>query len=66
MHRTETVDYGIVVEGELTLILDRGETTIQAGDIVIQRGTNHAWANRSGGNCRVAFVLIDGKFTDGL
>lgn len=66
MHRTQTIDYGIVLEGELTLVVDRGETTIHAGDIVIQRGTNHAWANRSGKNCRVAFVLIDGQFVDGL
>lgn len=66
MHRTQTIDYGIVLEGELTLVVDRGETTIQAGDIVIQRGTNHAWANRSGKNCRVAFILIDGQFIDGL
>jgi uncharacterized cupin superfamily protein len=55
-----------VLEGELTLVVDRGETTIHAGDIVIQRGTNHAWANRSNKNCRVAFILIDGQFTDGL
>jgi len=66
MHRTETIDYGIVLEGELVLILDRGETTVHAGDIVVQRGTNHAWANRSGKNCRIAFVLIDGTFVDGL
>jgi hypothetical protein len=66
MHRTETVDYGIVLEGELVLILDRGETTVRAGDIVIQRGTNHAWANRSDKNCRIAFILIDGDFIDGL
>lgn len=66
MHRTETIDYGIVLEGELVLILDRGETTVRAGDIVVQRGTNHAWANRSGNNCRIAFVLIDGTFVDGL
>jgi hypothetical protein len=66
MHRTETIDYGIVLEGELVLILDRGETTVRAGDIVVQRGTNHAWANRSGKNCRIAFVLIDGAFVDGL
>ena len=66
MHRTQTVDYGIVLQGELTLVLDRGETTVRAGDIVIQRGTNHAWANRSGETCRVAFVLIDGRFADGL
>jgi mannose-6-phosphate isomerase-like protein (cupin superfamily) len=66
MHRTQTIDYGIVIEGELTLVLDESETTIRAGDIVIQRGTNHAWANRSEANCRVAFVLIDGQYTDGL
>jgi mannose-6-phosphate isomerase-like protein (cupin superfamily) len=66
MHRTQTLDYGIVIEGELTLVMDHGETTVRAGDIVIQRGTNHAWANRSSKNCRVAFVLIDGRFTDGL
>nr|WP_199001376.1 cupin domain-containing protein [Flavobacterium sp. ASV13] len=64
MHRTETLDYGIVLEGEITMILDKEETTIYAGDIVIQTGTNHAWANRSGKNCRMAFVLIDGQFTN--
>jgi mannose-6-phosphate isomerase-like protein (cupin superfamily) len=66
MHRTETIDYGIVLEGEITLIVDEGESIVRAGDIVIQRGTNHAWANRSGKSCRVAFVLIDGQFVDGL
>lgn len=66
MHRTQTLDYGIVLEGELTLVVDHGETTVRAGDIVIQRGTNHAWANRSERHCRVAFVLIDGRFVDGL
>jgi mannose-6-phosphate isomerase-like protein (cupin superfamily) len=66
MHRTQTIDYGIVLEGELVLILDKGETTVRAGDIVIQRGTNHAWANRSDRNCRIAFILIDGEFAQGL
>jgi mannose-6-phosphate isomerase-like protein (cupin superfamily) len=66
MHRTETIDYGIVLDGELTLIVDEDETVVRAGDIVVQRGTSHAWANRSGGRCRVAFILIDGQFTDGL
>ena len=66
MHRTETVDYGIVLEGEVTLILDVGETVVRAGDIVIQRGTNHGWANRSGKNCRICFVLIDGEFDPSL
>ena len=66
MHRTATIDYGIVLEGEITLILDQGEVTIKAGDIIVQRGTNHAWANRSGKPCRMAFILIDGEFTDEL
>jgi mannose-6-phosphate isomerase-like protein (cupin superfamily) len=60
MHRTETVDYGIVLEGEIILVLDGGETLLTAGDVVIQRGTSHAWANRSNRLCRMAFVLIDG------
>jgi len=66
MHRTETIDYGIVLEGEITLIMDEGETVVRSGDIVIQRGTNHGWANRSGRNCRIAFILIDGEFREGL
>ncbi len=66
MHRTETIDYGIVLEGEIVLIMDEGETTVRAGDIVIQRGTNHGWANRSNRNCRIAFILIDGSYENGL
>ena len=66
MHRTETVDYGIVLEGELVLIVDNAETVVRTGDIVIQRGTNHGWANRSDRNCRIAFILIDGAFEEGL
>lgn len=66
MHRTETIDYGIVLEGEVVLIMDEGETTVRAGDIVVQRGTNHGWANRTDKNCRIAFILIDGKFEQDL
>ena len=66
MHRTESIDYGIVLQGEITLIMDEGETVVRAGDIVIQRGTNHGWANRSGANCRIAFMLIDGTFSSDL
>jgi Cupin domain len=65
-HRTETLDYGIVLDGEIVLIMDEGETICRAGDIIIQRGTNHGWANRSNCTCRIAFILIDGTFTDGL
>jgi hypothetical protein len=61
MHVTETVDYAIVIEGEIVAILDEEETVLGAGDVLIQRGTNHAWSNRSARHCRVAFVLIDGK-----
>ncbi|MFL6621088.1 MAG: cupin domain-containing protein [Sulfurifustaceae bacterium] len=66
MHRTESVDYGIVLEGEITLVLDDSEVTVRAGDVVVQRGTNHAWSNRSGKPCRVAFILLDGRFDPAL
>ena len=66
MHRTETLDCGIVIDGELVLVLDAGERRLQAGDVVIQRGTNHAWANRSDRPCRIAFVLIDGLYDPAL
>ena len=66
MHRTQTIDYGIVLEGEVVLIVDDGETVCRAGDIIVQRGTNHGWANRSDANCRIAFVLIDGVFAEDL
>ena len=66
MHRTETVDYGVVIEGELTLVLDRGEVQLQPGSVVVQRGTNHAWANRSGRPCRMLFVLVDGAYEPGI
>lgn len=62
MHRTESIDYGVVIEGELTLVLDRGEVQLRAGSVVVQRGTNHAWANRSGRVCRMLFVLIGGEY----
>jgi mannose-6-phosphate isomerase-like protein (cupin superfamily) len=62
VHRTESIDYGIVLEGEITLVLDDGEVTARAGDVVVQRGTDHAWANRSDSIARVAFVLVGGEF----
>ncbi|GCD89937.1 cupin domain-containing protein [Nocardioides sp. LS1] len=66
VHRTATVDYGIVLEGEITLVLDDSEVTLRAGDIVVQRGTDHAWANRGDGTARVVFVLVDGEFDPAL
>jgi len=67
MHRTETVDVGVVLEGETWLLLDDGsETRVGPGDAVVQRGTNHAWANRSDQPVRMVFVMIDGAITDEL
>jgi len=66
MHKTETIDYGIVLDGEIVLIMDEGETICKAGDIIIQRGTNHGWSNRTDKDCRIAFILIDGKFSPEL
>jgi uncharacterized cupin superfamily protein len=62
MHRTETVDYTVCLEGEIVMVLDDSEVLIRHGDSVIQRGTNHAWSNRSNAVCRMMFVLVDGTF----
>jgi len=62
MHRTESIDYGVVIEGEMTLVLDDSEVPLKTGSVVVQRGTNHAWANRSGKPCRMLFVLVDGEY----
>jgi uncharacterized cupin superfamily protein len=66
MHRTETIDYAIVVSGEIIMLLDVGEVLLKAGDILVQCGTNHAWVNRSNAPAVVIFVLIDGEFEPGL
>jgi quercetin dioxygenase-like cupin family protein len=66
MHRTQTVDYGIVLDGEVVLVLEDSETVLRAGDVVVQRGTSHRWENRSAATARVAFILIDGTFTTEL
>ena len=66
IHRTESIDYGIVLEGEVVLVLDDSEVTLKAGDVVVQRGTSHAWANRSDKIARMAFILVDGTFTPEL
>ncbi|MDN8037075.1 cupin domain-containing protein [Burkholderia vietnamiensis] len=63
MHRTESIDYGFVLEGEIFLVLDREERLLKQGDVVVQRGTNHAWANRSTKPCRMAFILVSGEFS---
>jgi quercetin dioxygenase-like cupin family protein len=62
MHRTETIDYAVVLEGEVTMLLDDEDVHLKAGDVVIQCGTNHAWSNRSDKPCKMLYVLIDAKF----
>lgn len=61
MHRTPTIDFGVVLEGELTLVLDAGETVLRPGDTFVQRQANHGWVNRGATRVRMAVVLIDGE-----
>ena len=61
MHRTRSIDYAIVLEGEIDMLLDDSEVHLKTGDVLIQVGTNHAWVNNSGKPCRIAFVLIDAE-----
>jgi mannose-6-phosphate isomerase-like protein (cupin superfamily) len=61
MHRTRTVDYVVILSGEIDMVLDESEVHLNAGDVVIQRGTNHAWVNRGNQPCKVAFVLVDAQ-----
>jgi mannose-6-phosphate isomerase-like protein (cupin superfamily) len=61
IHRTRSLDYVVVLEGEITLLLDDAETTLRAGDVVIQQATNHAWSNRGAATCRLAMVFIDAE-----
>jgi naringenin degradation protein FdeH len=66
MHRTESIDYAIVLEGEITMVMDKEDVVLRAGDVLVQCGTNHAWSNRSDKPAVVAFVLIDGEFEPDL
>jgi naringenin degradation protein FdeH len=60
-HKTNTIDYAIVLSGEIVAMMDQGEVLLKAGDVLIQRGTNHAWSNRTNMPAVVAFVLIDAE-----
>ncbi len=62
MQKTETLDFALIIEGEITLVLDTEEVQLKTGDTVVQRGTNHAWSNRSGKPCVVAFTSHAGKY----
>ena len=61
MHRTDSIDYAVIMSGEIDMLLDDSEVHLKAGGVVVQRGTNHAWANRGDEPCKIAFILIDAK-----
>ncbi|HUI12320.1 MAG TPA: cupin domain-containing protein [Xanthobacteraceae bacterium] len=60
-HRTRTIDYAIVLDGEIDMLLDDTEIHVKAGDVLVQQATNHAWVNNGTKPCRIAFILIDAK-----
>jgi mannose-6-phosphate isomerase-like protein (cupin superfamily) len=60
-HRTRSIDYAIVLEGEIDMLMDDTEVRVKAGDVLVQQGTNHAWVNNGDKPCRIAFILIDAK-----
>ncbi len=60
-HRTKTIDYALVLDGEIDMLLDDSEIHVKAGDVLVQQGTNHAWVNNGTKPCRIAFILIDAK-----
>jgi hypothetical protein len=66
MHRTRTLDYAVVIEGEIVLILDDGEVVLRKGDVAVQRGTDHAWENRTDQDTLMAFFHIDAEFSEAL
>jgi len=61
MHRTRSLDYAVVMSGEIDMLLDDGEVHLKAGDVVVQQATNHAWVNRGKAPCRIAFILMDSQ-----
>jgi mannose-6-phosphate isomerase-like protein (cupin superfamily) len=61
MHRTRSLDYAIVLSGEVDMMLDDGDVHLKAGDVIVQQATNHAWVNRGKEPCRILFVLMDSK-----
>jgi quercetin dioxygenase-like cupin family protein len=61
IHRTRSVDYVVVLEGEIDLLLDDRDLRLKAGDVVVQQGTNHAWINCGAATCRLAMVFVDAE-----
>ena len=66
MHRSEAIDYAIVIAGKMTMVLDDSEVPLMPGSVVVQRGANHAWANRTNEPSRMLFIQIDGRYEASL
>ncbi len=66
MHRTASIDYAVVISGEMHMLMDDGEVVLRTGDVVVQRGTNHAWVNRGDQTCRMLFVIIGAELSPRL
>ena len=60
-HKTDTIDYAVVLAGEIWALMDEGEVLLKPGDVLVQRGTSHAWSNRTDEPAYLAFVLIDAE-----
>jgi len=61
MHRTRSLDYAVILSGEIDMMLDDASVHLKQGDVVVQQATNHAWINHGAQPCRILFVLMDSK-----
>jgi mannose-6-phosphate isomerase-like protein (cupin superfamily) len=61
MHRTRSLDYAVILSGEIDMMLDDGDVHLKQGDVIVQQATNHAWVNRGSAPCRILFVLMDSR-----
>ena len=59
MHRTNSIDYAVIMSGEINLLLDDSDVHLKAGDVIVQRATNHTWVNNGDVPCKIAFILMD-------
>jgi quercetin dioxygenase-like cupin family protein len=60
-HRTDSIDYAVILRGQVEMVLDDTRVTLHAGDVLVQRGTIHNWVNNGPEPCLIAFILIDAK-----
>jgi quercetin dioxygenase-like cupin family protein len=61
MHRTDSLDYAVVLTGEIYMMTNEYEYLVKVGDVIVKQGTNHTWSNRCNEPCQIAFILIDAE-----